>query len=818
MTPGGPGVRGRPSQAEGPPGDGPALDLRLLPAALLSWLTVILGLTAGWVAAALVTIAAALAVLLAWVRLRRGDGSRPVGAPVAPGVLAAAGCVTAAGLVITSAAYQLAHHPLRPSAERSSAATVRVVLTGDPAPIFDGGAVGYGGRPGGAAQFAIPAELLGARADGASWSVGGRLLLIAPRDGWAELLPGVELTAAGLLAPATRADLTVAVLRVRGPPAEVTAPPWWQRAADTLRDGLRAAAGSVLPEQSAALLPSLAIGDTSAMSWTLREEFRTTGLLHLTAVSGANVAMVCGAVFGLLALLHAGPRTRVLLALLALVGFVVLARPSPSVLRAAVMGAVALLAMLVGRRRSVLPALAAAILGLLLVDPALGTDPGFALSVLATAALVLLAPRWSAWLRRLGVPPGVAEALAVPAAAHLVTAPVVAGLSGQVSLVAVLANLLAAPAVAPVTVLGVLAAAVSPASPMLAELCAWLARPAVGWLVWVAHWGATVPGAALAWPAGVTGAVLLLAVVLGGALLLRHRRLRAVLLAAAIGVLLIVIPTRFVTPGWPAAGWAAVACDVGQGDAIVLATGQAGRAVLVDTGTEAGAVDGCLSRLGVAALSLVVITHLHADHLGGLAAALGGRAVGAVAVGPVHQPAWADQRVGRLAAERGIPVLELRAGQQLDWPALSLRVLGPVDPARPVDPSDGTDVNNGSLVLRASTPIGTLLLTGDVELLAQASLLTSGVDLRADVLKIPHHGSRYSSPAFLEAVRPRLVLVSVGAGNRYGHPNATVLDLLHRAGALVRRTDESGDVAVVASRDGPAAVARGHPRPAPRRG
>jgi competence protein ComEC len=795
----------------GPTDGQPALDLRLLPAALLSWLTVILGLTAGWAAAAAVTVLAALAVPPAWVRLRRRPDSR-----LAPGVLAAAGCVTAAGLVITLTGYQLAHHPLRPSAERASAATARVVLSGDPAPVFDGAAAGYGGRQGGASQFAIPAELVNASADGAHWTVGGRLLLIAPRDGWAELLPGVELTASGLLAPATRADLTVAVLRVRGPPSEVTPPPWWQRVADALRDGLRGAAAAVLPEQSAALLPSLAIGDTSAMPWTLREEFRTTGLLHLTAVSGANVAMVCAAVFGLLALLRAGPRARVLLALLALVGFVILARPSPSVLRAAVMGAVALLAVLVGRRRSVLPALAAAVLGLLLVDPALGTDPGFALSVLATGALVLLAPRWSAWLRQLGVPPGVAEALAVPAAAHLVTAPLVAGLSGQVSLVAVVANLLAAPAVAPVTVLGVLAAVVSPASSVLAQLCAWLAKPAVGWLVWVAHWGATVPGAALTWPAGIRGAALLTVAVIVGVLLLRHRRLRALLVAAVIGVLLIVIPTRFVTPGWPAAGWSAVACDVGQGDAVVLATGQAGRGVLVDTGTEEGAVDGCLSRLGISVLSLVVITHLHADHLGGLAAALGGRAVGAVALGPAHQPAWADERVHRAAAERNIPVLELRAGQQLDWPALSLRVLGPVDPADPVDPSDGTDVNNTSLVLRATAPTGTLLLTGDVELLAQASLLTSGVDLRADVLKVPHHGSRYTSPGFLAAVRPRLALVSVGAGNTYGHPNATVLDALRRAGTLVRRTDESGDVAVVASRDGPVAVARGHPRPAPR--
>ncbi|HEY2207103.1 MAG TPA: ComEC/Rec2 family competence protein [Pseudonocardia sp.] len=792
---------------------GAAVDLRLVPAALLSWSVAVLGLAVGWVASG---VAATLSVVLGgllWGWSRRGPGAR-----LAAGVVAAAGCVAATGLVVTAAGYQLAHHPLLGSARSGSAASVRVVLSGDPVPVLGNAGAGYGGRSAGASQVAAPARLVEASADGGRWTSGGRVLLLAPVAGWAELLPGTEVTASGLLAPATRADLTVAVLRVRGPPRVLAGAPWWQRGADTLRDGLRAAARSALSTDSAALLPGLAIGDTSRMSWTLREDFRTTGLTHLLAVSGANVVIICGTVLGLLTLLGAGRRTRVVVAVLALVGFVILARPSPSVLRAAVMGGIGLLALLAGRQRPVLPALAASVIALLLVDPALATDPGFALSVLATGALVLMAPGWAAGLRGLGVPPGAAEALAVPAAAHLVTAPVIAGLSGQVSLIAVAANLLAAPAVAPVTVLGVLAAVVSPVSSTLAGLCLRLASPAVGWLVWVGHRGAAVEGGALSWPSGLPGALLLAALTVCGLVLLRRRRVRVLALAALLGALLVLVPTRVIPPGWPAAGWAVVACDVGQGDAIVLATGRPGQAVLVDTGTEVGAVDGCLSRLGVHALSLVVLSHLHADHVGGLAAAMGGRSVGAVAVGPVHLPSWTFEQVRRTALGRGVPLVGLGAGQRLAWPALGLDVLGPAGTQGGLDPDDGTDVNNTSLVLRAVTSAGTVLLTGDAELLAQASLLTGGIDLRADVLKIPHHGSRYTSPAFLSAVHPRLALVSVGAGNSYGHPNAGLLDGVRSSGALVRRTDQSGDVAVLGSPGGPVAVSRGHPRPAPRKG
>ena len=152
-------------------------------------------------------------------------------------------------------------------------------------------------------------------------------------------------------------------------------------------------------------------------------------------------------------------------------------------------------------------------------------------------------------------------------------------------------------------------------------------------------------------------------------------------------------------------------------------------------------------------------------------------------------------------------------------------MLGPPHPAAFVDPDDGTEVNDGSVVLRATTPAGTILLPGDAELSEQADLLASGVDLHADVLKMPHHGSRYSIPSFLDAVAPRAVLVSVGAGNPYGHPNVALLASLERAGAAVRRTDTAGDVAVVgrgedADGDGRPAltvVTRGGPLPAPRR-
>ncbi|MEU5690480.1 DNA internalization-related competence protein ComEC/Rec2 [Actinosynnema sp. NPDC020468] len=754
--------------------------LHLVPTALAVWGLALAGLFSTWWVAVAVGLLASAGGAPPLRRHRPAALALAVTAPVAAGWI---------GFTL----HQSAHHPLR--AEYGRPTTLHLELEERPRGVRT---AGFGSRPGGV-------DLVVART---STSDGARVVVLAPADSWRSLLPGQEVTASGTLAPTRAGELSVGMLRVRGPPKEVGPAPVWQRVADRLRKGLREVSGALDPEP-AGLLPALVVGDTEGLSPRVVDEFRTAGLSHVLAVSGANLAILCGAVLLLLRLVGVGPRTCAAGASMALVGFVLLAGPEPSVLRAAVMGAVALLALVLGRERSALPALAASVVVLVLYDPELAADPGFGLSVVATAALVLLAPRWAAALKERGVPVGIAEALAVPVAASLATAPLVVGLTGQVSLVSVPANLVAGPVVAPATVLGVLAAVLAQVHEGTARVLVEVAGPAMDWLVLVGRHAARVPGAAAHWPDGWLGGVLLAVVLAVAWVLLRLRRIRVLLVALVLGAVLVTVPVEVVAPRWPPSGWAVVACDVGQGDAVVLATAERDRAVLIDTGPDPVPVLACLRRLGVRRIPLVVLSHLHADHIGGLAAVLADQRVGAVAVGPARRPGWAWEQVREQARGSGAQVVELEVGRRLGWPGLEVEVLGPR--SVPAVGEENTAVNDASVVLRASTAAGRVLLTGDIELAGQADLLGGHVDLRADVLKVPHHGSRYSAPEFLTAVRPRVALVSVGAGNRYGHPSGPLVDLLGRAGALVARTDQDGDTAVLPGPDGPRVVRRGDP-------
>jgi competence protein ComEC len=798
-------------------------DWRLVPAAMAVWLAGLTGLLIGWWCALIVgALSGAMGALVLRGRLVRLRGRTIQG--LSPGAadlrerwlrrgvgwsLVVCGAFS---MMPTSLRLRAAEvDPLRPYADRGESAQLTVVLSDRPRPIFS---AGFGGQQAGVHSATVSAEVRHARVGSQTVLSHGDVLLLVPIDGWASLLSGQEVRADGQLAPG---DSSVAVLRVRGPPEGVTPAPAWQRAAESMRAGLRRASG-VLSDEPAGLLPALVVGDTGALPHRVVEEFRAAGMSHLLAVSGANLAIVGVATLLLLRTLRLGPRCCAAGAGLVLVGFVVLAGPEPSVLRAAVMGGVGLLALVIGRQQAALPALAVSVIVLVLHEPAMAASIGFVLSVLATAALVLVGSKWTRSMADRGVPRVLAEALAVPAAAHLATAPIIAGMNGTVSLVAVAANLLAAPVVAPATVLGLLGALLAGLWPWLAELLVRLAGPELDWMITVGRHAAAMPGATMDWPVGWWGGVLLALVVVAAVLILRRKRLRVLVIALVGGLLVVLVPVRVLAPGWPPSGWSAVACDVGQGDAIVLATAEPDRAIVVDTGPDPGAIAGCLSRLGVSRIPLVILTHLHADHVGGLASVLAEHTVGAVAVGSARLPGWAWRQVRSEAEQTRVPVLWLTVGQHLEWPGLSIEVLGPrvVDTRQDGD-ATGTEINNGSLVLRATTHSGRMLLTGDVELAAQADLLDAHTDLTADILKVPHHGSRYIAPEFLNAVHPRVALISVGAGNRYGHPSPGTINYLTTKGAMVLRTDQDGDSAVVGDSTDLSVVRRGEPRGPPRR-
>jgi competence protein ComEC len=752
-------------------------DLRLAGAAAGTWLAALATLHLSWRAGVALAVVAAVAAVLAAVT---GLPGRLAVVGVLVGVVAGAG-VTASRVALRDAG------PVAGLAHERAAVRADLVITDDPRPTR-----GVAGRP---AQYVIAADLTGLRVTGRpALRLSVRVLVLGGDPAWQGVLPGQRVVVDGRIASPRGGDLRSAVLAVPGAPRLVGRASWAQRAAGRLRAGLRRACAP-LPPEPGGLLPGLVVGDTTRLEPAVADDFRTTGMTHLLAVSGSNVAIVLGVVLGLARWCRAGPRLAAAVCLVALVGFVILVRPSPSVLRAAALGALALVALASGRPRSAVPGLAAVVVLLILVDPQLAGEPGFALSVLATAGLLLIAPGWRDALRRHGVPAGLAEAVAVPAAAQLTCAPVIAALSGTVGLVAVPANLLAVPAVPPATVLGVAAALLSPVWPAGAELAAWLAAWPARWLVLVGHYGAQTPAGTAPWPVGAVGGVLLAAVLLALLVAARHplvRRLAAIVTAAAV---VGTMPVRLGAPGWPPPGWLMVVCDVGQGDATVLPVAP-GQAVVVDAGPDPTSVDGCLRRLGVHYVPLLVVSHFHADHVGGVEGVFRDRSVGAVVTTAHPEPALGHRQVIAAAAARHTPVREAVAGEVYASAGLRLAVLGP---SRPLV-NTRSDPNNNSLVLRATVRGHSLLLCGDAEEDEQQTLLTAALRddaVRVDVLKVAHHGSAFQNPQFLDAVRPSVALVSVGAGNVYGHPNLAVLDRLARGGARVLRTDVSGDLAAV---------------------
>ncbi|HUF53087.1 MAG TPA: DNA internalization-related competence protein ComEC/Rec2 [Dehalococcoidia bacterium] len=573
---------------------------------------------------------------------------------------------------------------------------------------------------------------------------------------------------------------------------------------------------AALPEPQSSLAAGILLGTRADLPADLEEAMRTTGTSHLVAVSGQNVTLLAGLVIAAFAW-AIGRRPAAFLSIAIIVAYALLVGGQASVVRASIMASIYVVSVIAGRQNAAPVGLGLAAAGMTALDPQVIHDIGFQLSFAATIGLVTfgneLKTRLEAWVAGW---PGLAEApvtrplietFAISLAAILFTLPITAVHFGEISLVALPANLLAVPAFLAVALTAAVAllAGVVPGGEVL-QWTAWL--PAT-YMIAVIDALASLPYARL----GVGGLGTWFAVVCYVPLILftlslmggrvrdvparkRWRREPRAAAAVAAGAVLVAATAFVWVSGLTqnADGRLSVTfLDVGQGDAVLI-EGPDGHRVLVDGGPSGDVLGEALGRtlpFFDRRIDLVVLTHPQTDHGGGLIDLLDRYDVGAVLDSTVDTEgvfalAWHDavatSNVSRYVAQRGMYV-NLGSGARLQILAPSERL------------SPWADPNDGSTVPRVVMGETSFLLTGDIEAEGEAALVQSGTDLRSTVLKVPHHGSRTStSEAFLSRVAPAIGVISVGAENRFGHPAAEVLGRL--SGDHVLRTDEHGDVRI----------------------
>ena len=629
----------------------------------------------------------------------------------------------------------------------------------------------------------------------APWREGaGRLVVVTDSDG--APVRGDTAVAHGSLSPATGGAVDALL---DGEIVAVTRPSGWRAHVVAARAAFSRALARA-PEATVGLVEGMVLGDTGRLDPSLADAMRETGLAHLTAVSGAHFAILAAGVGLVLRRLRAGPWLTAAGTLIAIGGFAIVVAGGGAVLRAVVMAVIAAGALVAGRRGQVVPGLATAVIVLVVVRPDLAEDLGLALSVAAVAAIGLLAP-WLAHRLARVVVPALAEAAAVTIAAQAACMPLLALMDARLGPWAVAANALATPFAIPVTLLGVAGLALAIPAPDVAAVLVELA----GWAAWpvavTARAFAEAPGASLRWPAGVRGIVLGLCLIGAVAVAARAtgRTARAATAVALAVTAIAFAPATWLPPGWGGAprGWTVAACDVGQGDALVVRA--AGAVLMVDAGPRGPAAALCLARLGVTRIDLLVLTHEHADHTGGLDEVADAAEIGAVWLPHAASPATTSG-VARATTDTRLPV----EGEAVTLGGIQITVMqtGPAPRSR-----DGTEVNESSTILHVEAAGVSLMLLGDLEVAGQQRLARGPLPAGVDIVKIAHHGSAAQDAGLVRALAAPVAIATVGADNDYGHPAPEALDLYGAGGAVVLRTDLCGDVLLGAA-DGAVTLVR----------
>ena len=626
-------------------------------------------------------------------------------------------------------------------------------------------------------NYSFTARLLNFEADGQRFNLRTPVRVISKED--LQVLPGQQISADATVIKTNEARVA-ALLIVNKEISILTQPSAWASGLGSIRQGLRDNSGS---GDAGALIPGMVLGDTSKQSAEFKEAMKRSGLTHLVAVSGANFAIVSSFVLWCMQFFIKRTQHRLLATAIALSCFIALVRPSPSVLRAAAMAAVLLSAQASKRRTDSLPALGFAIAAVVIGDPWQAQDAGFALSVLATAGLLLLAPVIE---EKLPTHKKLAGALAPPIAAMLFCSPILVALSGYLSPMSIVANLLAAPFVAPITILGFIAALVSPVAPFLTVALVTVIRIPAALIAGIARRIAEFP--VLTIHNGKIGFLIVAISIVFLWLFKKNWRTTTALFIVAVLALTWI-------QRWPAGDWQIANCDVGQGDSMVINLHH-GQAIVIDVGPDPVAEDKCLRALGVHQVPLLILSHFHADHVGGLSGLVKSREVQQTWISNNLEPVMESTHSLQLLQKSQITTVQ--KGMRASIAGITFEVLWPDVSIHNFEsmPGEGSVINNSSIAMIVSTTDWSIFTAGDLEPPAQHEIL--GNVRAVDIYKVCHHGSKYQDAGLMKSLSAQIAVISVGAKNSYGHPAAETIASLTRLGTQVVRTDRDGALAITA--------------------
>lgn len=790
------------------------LDLRLLPAACAAWLAALLVLPASAGDAlrlGVVALSTALTMVLALCLLARTVTSRWWG--VSLHVVLALAVV---GAVCLSAG--AVHHRMDTTGWQDAVkdgvpveATLRI--TEDSQPV---------GGPGteDATQLRVRAVVLSAalpHAGGAPRSVRNVradvvLITDAPTPGEsAPVVAGQRYSGWITTSETTPGDRATALVKPLSAQGLVEEPPdTWAQLSSAFNHMRSTAvdAASFAVGEGPALLPGVVLGDRSQQSQELTDAMNIAGLSHMSVVSGTHCALVMGALLGLVRILRAPRWAALICAVLGLVLYVMLVQPAPSVIRAAVMGAIGALAVFAGRGKASSALLCLCVVILLIYSPWFAVEPAFQLSVVATAGIVLIGARLKDALGQ-KIPGWVAGPLSLAISAQIFVTPVLLPIADGVTLYSIPANIVAGPLLPLATVPGTFAALVAPVLPWLGIAVMWLAGWAAAGIAVIGYGSAALPQALAPWPGGWLGVLMVLAycaaAIVVSVVIIRRRRPRMIEsagFAAAAGMMVaVVVPATGLWSGSVSEVWRYALCDVDQGDMVVVRTGERS-AVILDTGEDPELAAECLHHLGVEEVDALLLSHEHSDHVSGTP--------GVAEAAEIHQVKYSGSEHWSAQDELEswdighIPAVRAHKGD-------SAQYLEDYPVRWTVWSASGVHANpndNSMVVLvelwDAETPAGAvgsannplrLLATGDLEEQITSILLRAdALPEHVDVLKISHHGAANGGTEILQHAQPSSALIGVGAGNSYGHPHSSIIEELNALDASVYRTDRHGTV------------------------